>query len=111
MLTRTANKYRNLWTEYGGKKYQSKKEANRAYELDLLIKAKLISGWNGQVKMPIEINGQHICNYLCDFEIVYPDGHVEYEDVKGMRSGVPYQMFKLKKKCVEAIYNIEIKEV
>jgi hypothetical protein len=107
----TYNKYKNKWTEYNGVKYQSQKEALYAQELDLLLKAKKIVSWNRQIKMPIEIDGVHICNYVCDFEVLHPDGKVEYIDVKGMRSGAPYQLFKLKKKLVEAIYNIELREV
>lgn len=109
--TYNQSKYKNQWTEYNGVNYQSKKEAAYAKELDLLQKAKQIKSWKRQIKMPIEINGQHICNYICDFEILNNDGTVTYADAKGMKSGVPYQMFKLKTKLVKALYNIDIKEV
>ena len=102
------NKYHNKWTEYNGVKYQSKKEANYACELDLRLKAKDIKMWERQIPFHVAINGKKIGKYMLDFKVINNDGSVEYIDVKGMKSGVPYQMFKWKKKCVEAQYGIEI---
>jgi hypothetical protein len=79
-------------------------------ELDLRIKAGDIIEWDRQIRMPIEVNGIHICNYICDFRYLDKDG-LHYVDVKGMKKGPAYQMFKLKKKLVLAIYKIEIREV
>ena len=101
------NKYRNVWTEYNGIRYQSKKEAKRAQELDLLKKAKKVKTIVRQPKFEIEINGQHICNYKADFKIIYSDDRIEYEDVKGIKT----EIYKLKKKLVEVLYNIEIIEI
>jgi len=106
------NKYHNKWTEYNGKKYQSKKEAEYARDLDFRINAGEILDWRPQQRIPIEVNGVHIAYYICDFVIWEKDGTQRYVDIKGMRSGPPYQMFKLKKKLVEALNpDIKIEEV
>jgi hypothetical protein len=56
-------------------------------------------------QVPIRLPGS--IKYVVDFQVFYPDGSVEYIDVKGMQT----QMFKLKKKQVEALYPITIKIV
>lgn len=51
--------------------------------------------------MPINVNGSLICSYVADF--TYTDNKTEklvVEDVKGYRTDV----FKIKKKLVEATY-------
>ena len=45
--------------------------------------------------------------YVADFLIVWADGNVTVEDVKGMKT----PEYKMKKKQVEAIYPITIKEI
>jgi hypothetical protein len=104
---RKTSKYGNAKTVYNGVRYDSKKEANRASELDLLARAGVIKNWEGQVKLPIQHKGVKICTYIADFKVVYPDAIVEYEDVKGFRTAI----YRLKKKLVKAFYNIEIKEI
>ena len=108
------SKYRNQVTVYDGNSYQSKAEAQYAKYLDVQKVAKKESdrvvSWKRQVKFPIEVNGNHICNYLLDFEVSYADGHKEYIDVKGYQKGVAYNLFTIKKKLVEAIYGITIRE-
>lgn len=64
-----------------------------------------------QVKYSIDIEGIHICNYFLDFKVKYADGRIECVDVKGLKMGAAYQIFRLKKKLVEAIYGIKIIEV
>jgi hypothetical protein len=101
------SKYGNKFTETGGVKFRSKKEAQRYEDLLLVEKSGDITGLALQVKMPIDINGRHICNYYADF--VYTDvkaGKVIVEDCKGMRT----PLYKLKKKLVEAQYGVTILE-
>jgi len=106
-----ANKYNAKRTEYNGRTYHSKKEADYATQLDMQRHAQnpkdKVIKWIPQVKFAISINEKHICNYYLDFTVFYGDGHVEHIDVKGVKTPV----YKLKKKCVEALYYIEIKEV
>lgn len=101
------SKFRNQRTLYGGRWYASKKEATRASELDVLQRVGAIHSWIPQFKIPIEHNGVKICSYYADFRVTYPDGRVEYEDTKGVRTDV----YKLKSKLVKAFHGIIIKEL
>ena len=92
------NKYNNVIVEYNGNKYQSKKECEYAKNLDLKLKAKQIDYWKGQVKFKCEVIGTHVCNYYLDFEFGQ-EGISRYIDVKGVQTDV----FKLKKRLVEAL--------
>lgn len=99
------NKYRAKKTKYNGKTYASKKEAQRAQELDLLVRSGDITDLKEQVKFPIDIAGKQVFTYIADF--MYFDkllNKVVIEDVKGFQTAI----FRLKKKCVEAYYSIEI---
>jgi len=98
-----ANKYHAVKTG----EYDSKREAARGLQLQLLEKAKKIFGLEHHTVFPLSVNGQHICNYEADF--IYQDEACKtvVEDVKGVRT----DLYKLKKKLMKAIYNIDIVEV
>lgn len=100
---RGKNKYGAMKTEYNGGTYDSKAEANRAMELDLLVKAGKITDLARQTKFPIIINSIKVFTYIADFTY-YEGGKQIVEDVKGVRTA----MFNLKKKCVEAQYGVTI---
>ena len=93
-------KFNNRQTEYNGVVYQSQKEADYAAELDLRLKAKDIEGWERQVRVPLEVNGQHICNYYLDFLVHLKNGKKQWVEVKGLEM----EVWKLKKKLFEAAY-------
>lgn len=76
-------------------------------ELDILIRVGAITRWSAQPEFKIEHKGVKICKYIADFKVQYPDGRIEYEDVKGFKTDI----YKLKKKLVLAFYGIEIKEL
>lgn len=102
------NKYGAIKTEYNGVVYDSKAEANRATELDLLVRTKVIENVQRQVKFPVVINGVKVFVYIADFTYQYTGtGLTVIEDVKGVRTA----MFNLKKKCVEAQYGVTIQLV
>lgn len=104
------SKYGNKKTEYNGQIFDSKKEAAYCMQLDTLKKAKnkveRVVSYECQVAYPIEINGKKICKYVADFVVMYADGRKEVVDVKGFRT----EMYRLKKKLVEASYGIQIME-
>lgn len=100
------SKYGNKKTRYNGRVYDSKKEANRAMEIDLMIRSGDVKSVEVQPSFPIVVNGKKICTYKADFKITYSDGDVVIEDVKGMRTDV----YKIKKRLVEALYGINILE-
>ena len=82
-------------------KNDSKFEASKAQELELLKRAKEIKGYEEQVKIPLEVNGYHICNYYIDFVVQHNDGDTEYVETKGYATDV----WKLKWKLFEALYD------
>ena len=91
----------------------------KEYRLYLQLKAQMkaadpefrVQSIQRQVRYDIAIAGQKIGFYKLDYLVNYTSGKKRYFDVKGCRTGAAYQLFKLKKKCVQAIYGIEIEEV
>ena len=98
-------KYNAVRTKLDGYTFASKREAVRYGELKLALQAKAISDLNLQVPYSIEIGGKHICKYIADF-VYTENGQRVVEDCKGFRTDV----YKLKKKLVEATYNVTIRE-
>lgn len=80
--TRRRNKFRAKPTEYNGVRYDSKAEAARAQELDLLEQAGEVDWWTGQVPFRL---GTAENVYRVDF-MVCEGGEVHVEDVKGMET-------------------------
>lgn len=93
-------KYGNRASDYNGVIYDSAFEAEYAQELDLRLKAKDIKAWRRQVKISIDINEYHICNYFCDFEVEHNDGSLELVEVKGLETDV----YRIKRKLLEAVW-------
>ena len=100
------SKYRNIKTEVDGIVFDSKAEARRYAELRLLEKANEISDLRLQSKFECKINEKKICTYKADFDYYKGDQWV-VEDVKGFRT----QVYRLKKKLVEALHGVEIREI
>jgi hypothetical protein len=114
--TKSGSKYGNKKTEYGGRVYDSKKEAEYAKHLDMRMKARgkdKVIKWTPQVKYPMVVNGVKICDYYLDFLVEYEWG-VEYIDIKPIdrKTGKSRStdVFKLKKKLMLACHGIEILE-
>ncbi len=102
------SKYGNRKTEIDGFLFDSKREANRYVELKLAERAGEIENLELQPKYSVDINGKHICNYFADFRYFDKrDRKIVIEDVKGVKTDV----YKLKKRLVEALYGIIITEV
>lgn len=96
---RTKSKYRNKTKQYGGRSYDSIREANHAEELDWRIKAKEIKEWIPQFKISLDVNGFRICNYYVDFKVIMVDGSIQFHEVKGLILPV----WQLKWKLFEAL--------
>lgn len=111
---KTGNKYNAKKVVIDGITFHSTKEGNRYLQLKQLRRAKnpedRVVEIKTQVKYPVRVEGKHICDYRTDFVVTYADGRTEIEDVKGYKKGAGYQLFKLKKKLVEALYNVDITE-
>lgn len=103
-----SHKYNAVKTVIDSHSFPSKKEARRYQDLTLMCKAGEITGFHMQPKFPIVVNGVKICEYRADFLYTDPKTHeVTIEDVKGFKT----PLYKLKKKLVEAIYGIIVKEI
>lgn len=107
-------KYGNTKTEFNGVKYDSKKEAKRAEQLELQQRLGLISDLERQVKFVLqpsfEFAGHKIREiaYVADF-VYIENGNKVVEDVKSPASKTP--LYKLKKKMMMYVHGIEVKEV
>lgn len=96
------HKFKAKPCELDGIKFASKKERRRYSELQLLAKAGDLLFFLRQV--PIHLPGG--VKYVCDFLIFWSDGSVTFEDVKGFKT----DLYRSKKKIVEATYPIKIIE-
>ena len=102
------SKYNNIKaTDEFGNEYDSKKEANRAKELRLLLKAGEIAFLARQVEYELNPNGSYSYKYISDFEYMTKEGIKVVEDCKGFKT----TEYKKKKKLMKKIHGIEIKEV
>lgn len=123
------SKYGNRKTVVDGITFDSKKEANRFRELQLLERAGKITALQRQVKYVLiptqrefsnEIykKGAHQghfkpgkvlekeCSYIADFSYIQ-DGAYVVEDTKGVRT----EVYKIKRKLMLERYGIQIREV
>ena len=101
------NKYRNIPIIIDGFRYPSKKEGFRYLVLKMLQEQGEIKELKRQVPYKFGINGVKICSYRADF--VYFDvlkNKEIVEDSKGFKNDI----YKLKKKLMLALHNIEIYE-
>ena len=106
--TKKQNKYGAVKTTVYGITFDSGHEANRYLILRDMLRLGEIKNLRWQVTYTLEIEGQKICDYRADF--VYEDaltGETVVEDAKGVRTPV----YRLKKKLMKAILNIDIQEV
>lgn len=100
---RRANKYHAVKTEVDGVVFDSKAEAKRYGELKLLGRGGYIRNLELQPTFVFAIGGKAIFKYLADFR--YFEGQTRVvEDVKGLQTAV----FRLKRKIIEAHFNIKI---
>lgn len=104
-------KYNNAKTIIDGITFHSKKEGKRYSELLLLAKSGAIKTL--AIQIPFElvpsqtINGkkERAVNYIADF-VYYENGNYIVEDCKGYRT----EVYKLKRKLMKHVHNIEIRE-
>jgi hypothetical protein len=107
-----SSKFNNIKVEIDGYNFDSKKEAEFYGALKIKKQASLIKDFQMQIKYEIVVNKIHIANYFLDFIIQHNDGSFEYIDIKGKDSKtnkfIKTGVFALKKRLVEAIYDIKI---
>lgn len=125
-------KYRNKKVTIGGETYDSKKEAKRHFDLQLLEKAGKITNLQRQVKfelIPAQYEtferygkkGKRLKDgkrcieksvvYIADFAYTTKDGKQVVEDVKGYRKDGAYNIFTIKRKLMLYVHGIKIQEI
>lgn len=85
--------------------FDSKFEAERYCILNVMQKGKLISELKLQVPYQIMVNDIKICAYIADF-VYIQDGKTVVEDAKGVKT----PEYRLKKKLMKAVFDIDILE-
>lgn len=96
------NKYGNERVVIDGIKFASKREG----ECFTHQRLKVLAGKARWVLMQVPFLLPGGIKYLLDFLVLNGDGSLDYYDAKGVQT----QVYKIKKKQVEAIYGIQIKE-
>lgn len=108
-MKKKINKYRNKKaTSLDGEVFDSTKELKRWNELKLLQAGKVISELQRQVVFPIVINGHKVCKYIADFVYIEGEKYV-VEDLKSEYTK-KLPVYRLKKKLLKAVLDIEILE-
>lgn len=110
----TSSKYRNKPTIVDGIRFDSKKEAGRYSQLQLLMANGELRNLQRQVTYKLIVGEKLIARYKADFEYEEFRAGVWLkvtEDVKGQTDSASYRMFKLKAKLMEAIHGIVVREV
>lgn len=103
--TRGNSKYHNIKTSYAGRTFDSKKEAKRAQELDLLKQAGEVLAWFPQVSFDLAAG----IKYKADFVVIWKDWTVTVEDVKSPITRRE-KSYRMKKKLFAERYGREIVE-
>lgn len=98
-------------TTYDGIKHDSKKEANRWLELNLLLRAGEISDLKRQVKYELipKVGKFRATYYIADFVYKEKDGTEVVEDTKSAATA-NNQVFRIKEKLMLWRHGIEIKK-
>lgn len=99
-MIRQRHKFNAVRCESDGVKFASKAEKSFYLKLKILQNAGEVLFFLMQV--PLRLPGG--TRYICDFVIFDSAGEVRFVDVKGMETDV----FKIKKREIEAIYPITI---
>lgn len=114
MARTTYRKYGNQNVFLNGRKFDSKREAGRYAELQLMQRAGMITDLKTQVSyllIPAQYDENHrcierSCRYVADF-VYRQNGELVVEDAKGLKTDV----YRIKKKLMLQVYGIKIKEV
>lgn len=99
-------KYRNVPTKVGKFQFDSKLEAKRFQELELLQRAGTIHTLEFHRHWNLHVNGELIGYYEADFTYI-ENGSTVIEDTKGLKTA----LYRWKKKHLFAEYGIQIREI
>ena len=102
-------KYNNTKIRVDGRLFDSKAEAARWQELQLLERAGEITELERQVEYELvpKQKGERAVKYIADFRYIDHDGKTVVEDTKGVKTPV----YILKRKLMLRVHGIKIREV
>ena len=100
------SKFGNKTTVVDGIKFQSKREAKRYEALRVLAGMGAVRELRRQVRFMLEVNGVHVCDYIADFAYKDAADQQYVEDCKGYKTDV----YRLKKRLMQACFGIEVRE-
>jgi hypothetical protein len=103
-------KYRNVPTEVDGVRFDSKREATRWGELNMLVKAGEISDLRRQHPFRMEIRDQLVCTYIADFSYLDHESRLVVEDVKSPITRKD-PVYRIKAKLLKACHGLEVREI
>ena len=106
--TRRPNKYFAKKTVAMGLKFDSRWEAERWGQLKAMERAGVVTQLERQIRFSLDINGQKICDYIADFQYLLHEEDGTHKEIVEDAKGVQTPEFKLKKKMMKAIHNIDI---
>lgn len=86
--------------------FASKREARRYQQLVMLERCGEIFALKRQTAWSLDVRGQHVCNYVDDFNYTDATGQFVVEDVKGHLTAE----YRLKKKLMLACHGITLRE-
>lgn len=101
------NKYNAKKCEIDGIRFASKKEARHYQRLKLLQRTGHISELKCHPSFDLGINGILVCKYVADFSYVENSEKIVC-DVKGMKNGAAWRIFRIKAKLLKAIHGIDV---
>lgn len=102
------NKFNSTKCVEDGYKFDSLREKKRYLELRFLVLTKQISGLEVHPVYKFIVNGIPICKMIPDFRY-QEKGILIVEDVKSKATITP--VYRLKKKLMKSLYDIDIKEI
>ena len=102
-MSKKRSKYKNVPLKVDGIRFDSRKEANHY----LVNKERKKNGELIDFFMQVRYMLPGGVRFYLDFVEIKKGGEIDYVDVKGVRTAV----YRIKKRQVEEIYNIKIKEV
>ena len=102
-------KYNNTKIRVGGRLFDSKAEAARWQELQMLERAGEITELERQVEYELvpKQKGERAVKYIADFRYIDHDGKTVVEDTKGVKTPV----WIIKRKLMLRVHGIRVREV
>ena len=106
------NKFNARKVYVKGMMFDSKKEAERYLILLDMERRGEIQDLERQVKFEILEGNEYFrpVHYIADFQFI-KDGQTHIIDVKGMKKGCAYQLYKIKEKLMYDRYKIKVQEI